>query len=100
MRQGFFKATNFHRCYVQLFNLFSRRNNDHADSDSLLSTSLVQLVNQNQILNFPKDPQRNETDAEQLKKEVINVFTQTEFDTPSGIKVSPKDDSSTHLWII
>ena len=36
------------------------------------------------LTNNPKDHQNNETDAEQIKKAIIIVFTQIEFNTASG----------------
>ena len=41
---------------------------EQIDSDSLLSTLLVHLVNQNHLVNIPIDNQNNEADAEQITK--------------------------------
>ena len=38
----FFNATNFHRFYVQLFNIFSLQLDDQPDADSLIYTLQLQ----------------------------------------------------------
>ena len=41
-------------------------------------------------MNISYDQRNNETDAEQVKKEVVLVFNQTEIDTASTIEIFPE----------
>ena len=75
--KNFVNAANFHRFHVHLFKVFSPHINDQADSDSLINTLFLHLVNQNDFLNISND--QNDTVTEQIKKEVLIVFTQTEL---------------------
>ena len=45
-------------------------------------------MNENYSLNSSND--QNHTDAEQIKKEEVHVFTETGFETPSNTAVSRK----------
>ena len=62
--------------------------NDQNDSDSLIITLPPHLLNQSHSLTTFKDP--NNADAENLKNEVIIVFTPTEIDKSSDTEVSLK----------
>ena len=72
---------------------FSLQCKDQAASESLFTTLLLHLLNQNQIPNFPND-QRNETHPEQIRNEFTIVFNQTQFNTKSNFVSSPAFDSS------
>ena len=84
-----FNATNFYRFHVHFFKLFSTQCNDHTDSYSLINTLLLHFLRQDHSLNKFNDHKNTDAHNFYLKK-VINVFTQTEFDTSSGTDVSPK----------
>ena len=65
--------------------------------DSLITTLLLHLVIEDNLLIFSND--QNDTDAEQKKaKDIIKVLKQTEFDTLSGTEDSPKHDLSRPQW--
>ena len=74
--------------------LFSPQNENQSDSSFLLINSLVQLVHKTFLANIPYDNQNNGTDAEQIKKEAIIVFTEIDSDTSPSFEGSPKHDSS------
>ena len=67
---------------------FSVQFNDQADSGSLIKTLLLHVINQDQSLSISND--QNDTDAEKLKRELINVFTRIEYDTSPTTEVCPK----------
>ena len=71
-------TTNFRRFQVHLFKLFSPQLNGQTDSHSLINTLLIHFLNQN--LSQDTFHEQKNTDSEKFKKEVINVFTPTEFD--------------------
>ena len=82
-----FNTTNFHRFHVHLCKLLSQFY-DQIAFDCIINTLLHQLVNQN--LSLDTLHEQNNTDAEKLKNEVNNIFTQTEFHNSSETEVSPK----------
>ena len=91
-----FDTINFlNEFHVRSLKLFSPQLNDRSDSDSTISTLLSQFLNQNRSLDILHEP--NVADAEKLKNEVVNVFTQTEFDKSSETEVSENHNfSATH----
>ena len=85
----FFNTTNFTRFHVQLFRLFSPQIKDQTDTDSLINTMIIHLLNQNHSLDtFHVQRISN---AENFKYEVINVFTQRELDISSQTESSKND---------
>ena len=68
----FFNTTNFHRFGVHLFKFFSPPLKDQTDSDSLINTLLIHLLNQSH--SFDTFLEHKTTDAELFKNELINVF--------------------------
>ena len=77
----FFNATSFHRFHVHPLKHFSPQPNDRTDSDSLDITQLLHFINQGHSLNTFND--QKDTDAGKILKEVIIVFTQSEFNISS-----------------
>ena len=82
----FFNTTNFHRFHVHLLKLFLPQLNNPIDSDSNFNSLLLHLISQNRPLDTFYE--LNNTDAEKLKNEVIDVFTQTDFDNSSETEFS------------
>ena len=82
----FFNTTNFHRVHVHLFKQLSPQISDHVDSNSLITTMIIHILNQNHSPDTSHG--QKESDAEKLKIEVINVFIHTYFDNSSKTKVS------------
>ena len=77
----FFNTTIFHRFYVHLFKRFSPQTKDQIDSDSFISKTIFHILNQNHWLDTFHDIKI--PIAENFKNEIINVFTETEFDNSS-----------------
>ena len=73
----FLYRTNNHRFHVHKFKLFFLQRTDQIDSDSLVNTLFSRFPNQNYSLDIFHE--HKNTDAEQYKNEVINVFTQAEI---------------------
>ena len=92
----FFNAINFHRFREHLLKSSSPQLNDQTDSDYLISTLLLHLINQDHSLYAFND--QNNTDAENLtKRDMINVSSQTELDTSSHTEVFPTKGSFSNL---
>ena len=79
----FFDATNFHRFHVHLSKLLSRQLSDQTGSDSLIKTLLLHLINHDHSLSTFI----SQNNTGKLKKELIDVFTQSESDTSSETEV-------------
>ena len=75
--KNFFSARKFDRLHAYLFQLFSLQLKDQVYSDCLVNTLLLHLSIQNHSLNISNI--KNDIDALEMKKEIIKVFTQTEF---------------------
>ena len=92
--QEFLRRHKLHACHTHIFKIISPQFNDPFDRDSLCNILLLHLVNQSYpLIYFSQD--QNETDHEQIRKEVMNVLTQTEFDTSSKPEFSPRHSLST-----
>ena len=74
----FFNTISFHCFDVHLIKLLSPQFNDQTDSDSLINTIIFHLLSQN--LSLGTFHAQKTSDAEKFKKEVLNIFTLTEFD--------------------
>ena len=83
-----FNATIFHRFHVGPFEHFTPQLNDHSDSDFVIQTLPLHLLNRNHSLDTLNDQVNSH--AEKLRNEVIGVFTQTEFENSSETEFSPK----------
>ena len=83
-----FNKTIFHRFHVHSIKLVSPHLNDRKDSGSIMDTLILQRLHQSHSLETFRE--LNNTDAEKLKNEVVNVFNQTEFDNSPDSEVSAK----------
>ena len=88
-----FNATIFYRFHVHLCKRFSIQLNDQTVYDSFFFILLLYLMNQDQSLKTFCD--YNNTDAENSKFGVDNVFVETDFDISSETEVSLKHKFST-----
>ena len=80
----FLNATKFDRFHIHLFEVSSPPLYAYTVSDVLINILLLHLLRQKPSLT-PANNQ-NDNDAEKHKKEVMNISTQTQLDTLSGIQ--------------
>ena len=78
------------------FKFCSPEFNDQTDSDFIINTLIFQLLNRN--LSLETSHEYTNADADNFMEEVINVFTETEFDKSYENEISSKNNVFTPRW--
>ena len=95
--QNIFQHNQLPRFHVRFIKLFSSQLNDQTDSESIINSVLLHLLNQKHSLHAFHD--QNNFDAEKLSNEVINVFIRANINNSPDNEVSPKHNCiASHIY--